>query len=214
MTPSAQQGNFSYGSQTINVLQVAAANGQTSTIDPTVAKLLTDIYSSTSAGTLKARSDPNVTAFNDTANAKQLRQYPTWRFDHNLTTNNRISYASYFQKYESYPDTLKNAEPRFPGFPVAGGQTSNRWNWKIQARSTIGKNLVNQFVTGYTASHVFFFTEIQPTSFAGVPVGDQSGYSLNIGAFATTTNNDITTPTASRAPQERMNPTIDVTDTV
>ncbi len=214
MSPAAQQGNFTYGSQTINVLQVAAANGQTSTVDPTIAKLLTDIYSSTSAGTLKARSDPNVLDFNYTANAKQLRQYPTWRIDHNLTANHRISYASYFQKYESYPDTLNNAEPRFPGFPVAGGQNSNRWNWNIQARSTIGKNLVNQFVTGYTASHVLFFTEIQPSSFSGVPVGDQAGFSLNIGAFATTTNNDITTPTASRAPQERLNPTIDVNDTV
>ena len=214
MSPAAQQGNFTYGNQTINVLQVAAANGQTSTIDPTIARLLTDIYSSTSAGTLKARSDPNVLDFNYTANAKQLRQYPTWRIDHNLTANHRISYASYFQKYESYPDTLNNAEPRFPGFPVAGGQNSNRWNWNIQARSTIGKNLVNQFVTGYTASHVLFFTEIQPSSFSGVPVGDQAGFSLNIGAFATTNNNDITTPTASRAPQERLNPTIDVNDTV
>jgi hypothetical protein len=214
MTPSAQQGNFTYGTQTINVLSVAAANGQTSTIDPTVQKLLADIYSSTSAGTLKARSDPNVLDFNYTATAKQLRQYPTWRIDHNLTTNNRISYASYFQKYESYPDTLNNAEPRFPGFPVAGGQNSNRWNWNIQARSTIGKNLVNQFVTGYTASHVYFFTEIVPSNFAGVPVGDQQGFSLNIGAFATTNNNDITTPTASTAPQQRINPTIDVSDTV
>jgi len=214
MTPAAQQGNFTYGNQTINVLQVAAANGQTSTIDPTVAKLLTDIYSSTSAGTLKAKSDPNVLDFNYTATAKQLRQYPTWRIDHNLNTNNRISYASYFQKYESFPDTLNNAEPRFPGFPVAGAQNSNRWNWNIQARSTIGKNLVNQFVTGYTASHVFFFTDIKPSSFSGVPVGDQQGFSLNIGAFATTNNNDITTPTASRAPQERLNPTIDVNDTL
>ncbi len=214
MTPDAQQGLFKYGSNTVNLLNLAAANGQTSTIDPTVKKLLADIYASTAEGTLKARSDPNVLDFNYTANAKQLRQYPTWRLDYNLTTNNRISYASYFQKYESYPDTLNNAEPRFPKFPVAGGQNSDRWNWNIQARSTIGKNLVNQFVTGYTASHVFFFTEITPSSFAAVPVGDQSGFSLNIGAFATTTNNDITTPTASRAPQERLNPTIDVSDTV
>jgi len=214
MTPDAQQGIFKYGSNTVNLLDMAAANGQTSTIDPTIKKLLADIYSSTSAGTLQARSDPNVLDFNYTATAKQLRQYPTWRLDYNLTANNRISYASYFQKYESYPDTLNNAEPRFPGFPVAGGQNSNRWNWNIQARSTIGKNLVNQFVTGYTASHVFFFTEIQPSSFAGVPLGDQAGYSLNIGAFATTSNNDITTPTSSRAPQERINPTIDITDTV
>ena len=119
-----------------------------------------------------------------------------------------------FPGVPSYPDTLNNAEPRFPGFPVAGGQNSNRWNWNIQARSTIGKNLVNQFVTGYTASHVYFFTEITPDVFTGVPVGDQAGFSLNIGAFATTNNNDITTPTASTAPQQRTNPTIDVSDTL
>ncbi len=214
MSPAAQQGDFTYGGRTVNVLSVAAANGQTATVDPTIAKLLTDIYSSTSAGTLKARSDPNVLDFNYTATAKQLRQYPTWRLDYNLTTNNRLSYTSYFQKYQSYPDTLNNAEPRFPGFPVAGGQNSDRWNWSIQERSTIGKNLVNQFVSGYTASHVFFFTEIVPSLFSGVPAGDQAGFNLNIGAFATTNNNDITTPTASTAPQQRMNPTIDVTDTL
>jgi hypothetical protein len=69
MTPGAQQGLFAYGGQTINVLSVAAANGQVSTIDPTVKKLLADIYSSTSAGTLQARSDPNVMDFNYTADA-------------------------------------------------------------------------------------------------------------------------------------------------
>jgi hypothetical protein len=221
MTPGAQQGNFTYGGQTVNVLQVAAAEAArtgnsaiTSTLDPTVQKLLTDIYSSTSAGTLQARSDPNVLDFNYTATAKQLRQYPTWRLDYNVARNHRISYTSYFQDYSSYPDTLNNAEPRFPGFPVAGGQSSKRWNWNIQARSTLGQNLVNQFVTGYTASHVYFFTEITPAGFSGQSVGDQAGFNLNIGAFATTNNNDITTPTASTAPQERTNPTIDVSDTL
>jgi hypothetical protein len=214
LTPNAQQGLFSYGGQTINLLNVAAANGQTATVDPTIKKLLTDIYSSTSAGTLQPRTDPNTLDFNYTADAKQLRTYPTWRLDYNLTANNRISYASYLQNYESFPDTLNNAEARFPGFPVAGEQNSKRLNWNIQARSTIGKNLVNQFVTGYTASHVFFFTQITPDRFGGVPVGDQAGFSLNIGAFPTTANNDITTPTASRAPQERTNPTIDVSDTM
>ncbi|HEU4939383.1 MAG TPA: carboxypeptidase-like regulatory domain-containing protein [Vicinamibacterales bacterium] len=214
LTPDAQQGLFTYGSTTVNLLNTAAANGQTATIDPTIKKLLADIYSSTSAGTLKARTDPNTLDFNYQADAKQLRQYPTWRVDYNLTTNNRLSYTSYFQKYESFPDTLNNADPRFPGFPVVGEQNSNRWNWNIQARSTIGKNLVNQFLTGYTASHVYFFTQITPDKFGGVPVGDQAGFNLNIGSFATTNNNDITTATASTAPQQRENPTIDVSDTV
>src|SRR4029453_4959474 len=70
------------------------------------------------------------------------------------------------------------------------------------------------FVTGYTASHVYFFTQITPDRFKGVPVGNQDGFSLNIGAFATTNNNDITTATPSTAPQQRKNPTIDVSDTL
>jgi hypothetical protein len=123
----------------------------------------------------RCRRDPIQTCSTSTTPRREAAsQYPTWRLDYNLTTNNRISYTSYFQKYESYPDTLNNAEPRFPGFPVAGGQNSNRWNWNIQARSTIGKNLVNQFVTGYTASHVFFFTEITP-QVLGRSVGEQAG---------------------------------------
>jgi hypothetical protein len=221
MTPGAQQGEFKYGTQTVNVLSLAAAEAArtgnsaiTATIDPTIQKLLADIYASTSAGTLQARSDPNILDFNYTATAKQLRQYPTWRLDYNLAQNHRISYTSYFQDYSSFPDTLNNAEPRFPGFPIAGEQNSKRWNWSIQARSTLRKNLVNQFVTGYTASHVFFFTQITPDKFGGVPVGEQAGFSLNIGAFATTNNNDITTPTSSRSPQQRENPTIDVSDTL
>lgn len=214
MNPSTQLGNFQYGGQSVNVLNVAAANGQVSTVDPVVQKLLTDIYASTKAGSLVQRSDPNVMDFNYTADAKQLRQYPTWRLDYNLAQNHRLSYTNYFQDYSSFPDTLNNAEPAFPGFPVAGGQSSKRWNWNIQARSTLGKNLVNQFVTGYTASHVYFFTEIKPSSFSGTSVADQAGFALGIGAFATTANNNINNPTASTAPQERTNPTIDVSDTL
>src|SRR4029450_9047878 len=189
LTPNAQQGLFTYSGTTVNLLNVAAANGQTAAIPPTIKKLLADIYSSTSAGTLQARTDPNTLDFNYQADAKQLRQYPTWRGDYNLTTNNRLSYTSYFRKYGGFPERLNNAEPRFPGFPVVGEQNSNRWNWNIQARSTIGKNLVNQFVTGYTASHVYFFTQITPDRIGGGPVGDQAGFSLTFGSFATTTNN-------------------------
>ena len=78
---------------------------------------------------------------------------------------------------------LNNAEARFPGFPVAGGQTSDRINITGSLRSTLGKNLVNQFVTGYTKSTVNFFTEVTPASFSGTSVADQAGFALNIGSF-------------------------------
>ena len=63
---------------------MAAPTVRLATLDPTIKKLLADIYGSTTAGTLQARSDPNTLDFNYTADAKQLRQYPTWRFDYNL----------------------------------------------------------------------------------------------------------------------------------
>ena len=158
LNPQALAGVFQYGSQKVNLLDVARASGQLATIDPVVGKLLTDIQASTSQGTVTPRTDPNVYDFVYTADSKQLRRYPTWRLDYNLTNNHRLSYTTWYQTYSSYPDALNNAEAFFPGFPVAGGQTSNRINWTGQLRSTLGKNLVNQFIGGYTNSTTNFFT--------------------------------------------------------
>jgi hypothetical protein len=212
MNPLTQQGFFQYGTQKINVLDVARANNQLSTVDPTVAKLLGDIAASTSQGTLTQRTDPNTMDFVYTADSKQLRRYPTWRLDYNLSNNHRLTYTTWFQKYTSFPDTLNNAEAFFPGFPVAGGQGSNRLNWTAQMRSTLGKNLVNQFVSGYTNSTVNFFTEITADAFKGTSVADQNGFALSLGSFPA--SNALTSPTSRSAPSSRNNPTIDVTDTV
>src|SRR6185369_6284675 len=57
---ATQQGVFQYnaagGVRQVNLLNLAAANGQISTIDPTVGKLLSDIRSSTSQGSIAAGS--------------------------------------------------------------------------------------------------------------------------------------------------------------
>src|SRR5688572_26371621 len=53
LTPAAASGIFSYGpggAQQQNLLQIAANNGQLATVDPTVAKILASIQSSTSQG--------------------------------------------------------------------------------------------------------------------------------------------------------------------
>jgi hypothetical protein len=212
LNPQSQVGNFQYPGQSINVLVVAAANGQVSTVDPVMQKLLADIYASTGGNSLTQRSDPNVMDFNYAATAKTLRQYPTWRLDYNLTQNHRLSYVSYFQDYVGFPDTLNGNEAAFPGFPIAGGQNSKRLNWNIQARSTLGQNLVNQFVTGFTASHVYFSSEVTSASFSGVPVADQAGFALGLGSFPS--SNALTSPTPTTQPQQRTNPTIDVNDTL
>src|SRR5204862_4903953 len=49
LTPAAAAGNFAYnnGASSVNVLALAAANGQLATVDPTIAKVLADIQAST-----------------------------------------------------------------------------------------------------------------------------------------------------------------------
>src|SRR5439155_2408512 len=59
LNPQAQQGTFTYTSggvtQSVNLLQLAAANGQTATADPSIVQVLQDIRSSTAlAGGLTA----------------------------------------------------------------------------------------------------------------------------------------------------------------
>ena len=215
LNPQTRQGIFQYGTgQSVNVFSVAAANGQTATPDPVVGKLLADIAASTSQGTLTQRTDPNTMDFVYTSMSKQMRHYPTWRLDYNLANNHRLSYTTWFQKYSSFPDTLNNAEAFFPGFPVSGGQTSNRWNWTASMRSTLGRNLVNQLVTGFTKSTVNFFTEITPAAFKGTSVADQAGFALGLGTFPSAANSGLTSPTSRSAPSARNNPTLDVSDTL
>ena len=50
------------GVQTVNLLQLAAANGQLATLDPTVSQLLTDITDATAGGSLAA-VDNNIQRF-------------------------------------------------------------------------------------------------------------------------------------------------------
>ena len=50
MSPLSEQGMFQYSGGTVDLMALAAKNGQVATIDPTVAKLLADVRSSTSKG--------------------------------------------------------------------------------------------------------------------------------------------------------------------
>ncbi|HEY2934836.1 MAG TPA: hypothetical protein VGK99_24130 [Acidobacteriota bacterium] len=66
LNPLTQTGVFQYnvtGSQVrqVDLLALAAANGQTSTIDPVIGKLLADIRSATSTtGGITQTTDPNL----------------------------------------------------------------------------------------------------------------------------------------------------------
>src|SRR5439155_24100548 len=85
---------------------------------------------------------------------------PTARVDVNLTEKHRFSSALNYQKPYTFPDTLNNRDPAFPGFPVSGGQESKRIAFSSWVRSNFMTNLVNEARLGYSGAPVFFNLEL------------------------------------------------------
>jgi hypothetical protein len=184
--PLAEQGVFRYtsGGQTrqVDLLQMAAANGFTSTIDPTIGRLLGDIRSAVSgAGTgLVDLTDPLVQRFTYQYTSEGLTRYPTGRVDVNATNNHRISWSMNYTDLLSTPDTTNNREPNFPGFPGTGNQHSDRYTVQGTVRSTLGPNLVNEFRLGRSGGATLFSPEIARSQFEGTSIADQAGFLLDI----------------------------------
>jgi hypothetical protein len=201
LNPAAQAGNYSYitGGQTVtvNVLALAAANQQVSAVDPVVGKLLSDIRSAISGGSL-SDIDPNLQRFAFNVPVQSMRRYPTFRLDYNLTAKHRASFAYNYQKFTDYPDTLNNREVSFPGFPVAAGQSSVRLGWSSSVRSTLGRSLVNEARLGYSGAPVSFFSELNPGMYTGT-LANQAGFQLNF----PNVGSGLTNPSAGASPQSR-----------
>ena len=78
LSEPARSGVFRYGTNgSVNLYTLAAANGHTSTPDPTIAKLLQDIRNSTTqTGAVQALTDPNLERFTFTNTGNQSRYFP------------------------------------------------------------------------------------------------------------------------------------------
>ncbi len=101
LSPQAQAGLFRYtvGGQTrtVDLLELAARNGFTSTFDPTVAKLLADIRGATlNTGQVADQNDPNIQRYTFQLESDSITRYQTGRVDFNLTDKHKVygSYAS------------------------------------------------------------------------------------------------------------------------
>ena len=173
LSTGAQAGNYCYSGTCVNVLSLAAANGQTSTVDPTIGKTLADIRAAVSGGSL-SDTDANIQAFTFNVPVLSRRRYPTFSLDYNLTQNHRTKFAYNYQKFSDYPDTLNSMEYAFPGFPVSSGQTSIRLGWSGSVRSTLGRNLVNEARVGYSGAPVRFFDEMNVGMYS-----NYQGFALN-----------------------------------
>src|SRR5262245_5608305 len=182
LSPDAVSGVFSYntagGVQKVNLLQLAAANGQLATLDPTVAKTLADIQKATQGeGSLSALSNPLVQQYTFSTPTKSFNPAPTVRVDYELSSRHRLTGSMNYRHINSTPDTTNNGQVPFPGFPNTGSQQSTRWTTSESLRSTFGANLVNELRVGGTGGATLFSPELEPSMFAGT-----GGYRLN---FAT-----------------------------
>jgi hypothetical protein len=183
--PGAVQGLYSYsaagGTQTVNLLTLAAANGQTSTLDPTVSKLLRDIRSASAQGSIVDLSDPLLQSATFQVDSTNYTPYPLGRVDYNISRNHRLTGSFNYNHINSTPDTTNNREPFFPGFPNTGSQQSTRYTTSEFLRSTFGTSMVNEFHVGASGGATKFSPELAPSLFGGTSVADQAGFYLNLG---------------------------------
>jgi hypothetical protein len=207
LSPSAIAGNFSLGgpgSPTVNLLALAAANGFTSTLDPTIASLMAEIRGA--QGSFSANpNDGNVQTLSFTNQGGQKRQFPTVRLDFELTKKHHLETVYNYQVFRSIVDFLNNADPFAPGFSNHGAQNSNRYSSSSAIRSQLKPNVVNELRFGVQNSMVVFFPEVNPTQFV-----DQGGFSLGISAAAS----GISNVTTINSPQRRNTPTNQLSDNI
>jgi Carboxypeptidase regulatory-like domain len=213
-SPQTQTGVFQYvtssGVQRVNLLNLAGANGQASTIDPTVGRLLSDIAATETPGGIIASSDPNINTFSFINKGGQVRRFTTLRFDYNINSKNSLEASWNYQKL-SYTgqgvDFLNNSDPAFPGFPNRADIPSIRFSGAVAWRSTITSHLVNELRAGLQGGTIDFFPEVNAGQFTG-PVANQQDFNLGIGAAG------ITSATVQNAPNRHNTPLKQINDTL
>ncbi len=201
MSPSSEQGIFLYnsGNSSVNLLQLAASKGYTSTIDPLIAKTITAMRASMSSGTLNATTDPATQLFTWQLPTASTTKYPTVRLDYNVTSKHRLSFSTTYNHLISNPDTTNGYYTQYPGFPNIGVQDSVRYTGQLSLRSTLGSNLVNEVRFGMTGGATQFFPSNNPDMFS-----DYGGYGLGMSAFRGIANPYSTAANSSREGSTRV----------
>jgi hypothetical protein len=228
LDPRTQAGVFQYNIrrpdgtiervEEVDLLDLATRNGQISTIDPLIGKLLTDIRNAAaSTGGITQLTDPNLERLTYNPSGFTTTKRPTVRFDFNLTEKHHLETSWTYQTGRGGPDFLNDVEPKFPGFPNQGSQPADRYTGSLAVRSTLTPTLVNEARTGLSGGPSRFNPGVKAEDFTG-PIANQNGFNLG-GAPG---NNDtgiadaagIHGPTSVTAPSRR-NPLLrDFSDTL
>ena len=209
LNPDAQNGLFTWAGGSVNVLQLAAANGQLGSVDPTVAAALSDIRAATQKTGSVANTDGNLQRYTFNVPVESVQRYPTVRMDYNFTQNHRLSGSYNWQQFHSYPDTLNNRDNFFPDFPISAGQDSTRIAFSSSLRSTLGRNLVNEARVGASGAPVQFFKQMTVDMLNG-DVANTKGFQLNF----PTVGSALTALGGTTSPSSRNATDVTAEDTV
>lgn len=206
LTPAAQSGTFSYiaGGQTrtVSLYDLASANGQLATPDPTIASLLSRIRAATQTTGSVRQMDPNRLFYDFAPAGKIIQKYLTLRYDFNVGDEHSIEFVTNQQRSRSSKEFVNGLDERFPGFP-SYGQISNQNSYAAAVRSTLTKAVVNEARYSLATGRLRTGTGVSISAFAL-----QGGYDLGINAA------DITTATNLNTHGDRNSPVFELTDSV
>ena len=213
--PRVYDGWFRYQFQNevreVNLLTLAAANGQIATKDPTSMNLQMMIDAATkTAGTRSAQSDPLYDNYVWQSPSELFEHQPTVRLDYNLSDANRLSGSWSTITAKRTPDYLNNTDPRFPGAPNQRDFVSTRPLLSTSLRSVVSRNIINELrggLTAYASGSNFGY----PSSLASR--NDPSTFS-DSGGFAITTPTSTTDWFTSNGPSWRKAPTYSIENTL
>ncbi len=185
----------------VNVLQLAAANGQIATKDPTVMRLLQQIEAAMkTTGTRTATADPLLDRYVWLSPGELFEHQPTVRIDYNIGAKHRLSGSYSFITARRNPDYLNAADARFPGAPNYRIFESTRPLVSIWLRSTLRSNFVNELRGGANAFYGYSRFG-KPESNGPQTFQDSDGFAIDFDANIGLTNWFLqTTPSWRHAP--------------
>ncbi|HEV8132583.1 MAG TPA: TonB-dependent receptor [Acidobacteriota bacterium] len=207
LAPASEKGVFVYTGGPaggVDLLALAAKNGFTSTLDPITSKILSDIRASTSQGTIAPLTDPLLQRFTFTNQGGQLRRFPTLRIDWELTSKHHIENIYNYNEFASKMDFLNGADPAYPGSPIFGSQSSNRFSNVTAWRWTVTPTIVNEARFGLVGGTVVFFPEVGSDSYKA-PLFGGTSFAFPLG---------LSTPNTVTGPQRRNAPVYQFLDAV
>ncbi len=196
LSPEAQAGIFRFpdttapgGVRSVNLYDLVRAGNFPTTPDPTIGRILSDIRSSSSKGSVQDNTDPNFQNFTFTNTGSQVRRFPDIRLDFKITSKHHLEAIYHYQDFAGGADFLNGVDPAFPEpLPqIFGKQGSDRFSGSTALRSQLTSSIVNEARFGFTGGTVGFFTNLAPGDFA--PFGGIAPvFPVGSNPFSVTTN--------------------------